>query len=408
MANRIDDYDAVIIGASFAGLAAASQLRDAGRVLLVDREPPGAGETSACGTLLAVLERLDALDALEQVLPEIALNAAGRRITFWPGYAFATFDYRTLCEILVGRLDGVETAVATLGGVDADGALLIGEDRRVRGRVLIDASGWRAVLAREYGAPPPEPDHRSVGVELRHGHGGSDLEFWVRPDERSDGVFWAFPAGGHTREGVASYTGSGARLRSTLARFVNEESLPSRAVHGGVFPSRFRDPVAGPVFVVGDAAGQCLPLSGEGIRPALVWGQEAGRRAARVLRGEDSLDTALTAYRGQVLAHRWQYRALEWLQAGMLQLPRRLLPFVLPLFTEGPLAGTAQRWYWDVANPNTLEIAPGVRSVTQATAAQYAIGRAGDAPPGLISEAPVSQASRCRSLHRSEVGRAGA
>ncbi|GMQ94160.1 MAG: hypothetical protein BMS9Abin12_1644 [Acidimicrobiia bacterium] len=390
-ASRIDDYDAVIIGSSFAGLAAASQLRDAGRVLLVDREPLGAGETSACGTLLAVLERLDALDALEQVHPQIAVNAAGRRITFRPGYAFATFDYRTLCEILASRLEGVETAVATMGGVDADGALVIG-DRRVRCRVLVDASGWRAVLAREHGAPPPDPAHRSVGSELRHGHGGYDLELWLRPDESPDGVFWAFPAGGHTREGVASYTGRGAGLRSALARFVNEESLPSRAVHGGVFPSRLRDPVAGPVFVVGDAAGQCLPVSGEGIRPALVWGQEAGRQAARVLRGDSTLDAALAAYRNQVLAHRRLYRTLEWLQAAMLHVPHRLLPVGVSLFTQGPSGRSAARWYWDVADPDTLEIAPGVRSVTRATAAQSAIGRVG-ALPNVVSDAADSHAA---------------
>ena len=68
MISSVHEYDAVIVGASFGGLAAASQLQGAGRVLLADREPPGTGETSACGTLLAVLERLDALDALEQIL----------------------------------------------------------------------------------------------------------------------------------------------------------------------------------------------------------------------------------------------------------------------------------------------------------------------------------------------------
>lgn len=40
-------------------------------------------------------------------------------------------------------------------------------------------------------------------------------------------------------------------------------------------PSRFRDPVADAVFLVGDAAGQRLPRSGVGIRPALVFGQVA-------------------------------------------------------------------------------------------------------------------------------------
>jgi len=373
--GTIEDYDAVVIGASFAGLAAASQLQDAGRVLLADRQSPGDGETSACGTLLAVLERLDALDALEQIHPTIVINAGRRRIGFQPGYPFATFDYRTLCDILARRLTDVEVAVAPFEGRDDDGALRVGS-RRVRAPVLVDASGWRAVLARTYGAPPPDPAHRSIGMELRHGHGGCDLEFWARPEECPEGVFWAFPAGGHVREGVASYTGKGTRLRSALAGFVHEQELAARAVHGGVFPSRLRDPVAGPVFAVGDAAGQCLALTGEGIRPALVWGQEAGRQAARVVRGEIGLDAALAAYRAQVLAHRWQYRVLERLQAGLLRAPRALLPTAVRAFAHGPLARIAQAYYWDLANPDRLQVAPGVWSDTRATAQQCATGPA--------------------------------
>jgi len=400
MTNRISDYDAVIIGSSFAGLAAASQLRDFGRVLLVDRQPVGAGETSACGTLLAVLERLDALAALEQIHPDMAVNAAGRRITFRPGYPFVTFDYRRFCEILAARLDGVEMAVATFGGIDDNGAVLLG-DRCVRGRVLVDASGWRSLLAREHGAPPPDPAHLSIGAEVRHGHTGGDLEFCLRPSERPDGVFWAFPAGSHTREGVASYTGRGTRLRSDLARFTDEARLPPRAVHGGALPSRLRSPVSGPVFVVGDAAGQCLALTGEGIRPALVWGQEAGRQAARVLRGDISLEVALAAYRDQVLAKRWQYRTLELLQAGLLRIPCKLLPVAVRLVAQGRLARAVQRSYWDVADPDTLEIAPGLRSVTRKAAASDAIGSSG-APTLFVNEPAATQGARCRSVGRRE------
>lgn len=381
METLVEDYDAVIVGASFAGLAAATQLRGAGRVLLIDREPLGAGETSGCGTLLAVLERLDALDALEQVHPEIAINAARRRIVFRPAYPFATFDYGALCEILASRLGDVEVAVGRFEGLDADGSLRFGS-RRVRGRVLIDASGWRAVLARAHGAPPLDRDRRSVGTEVRHGHGGCDLEFWARPDDCPDGVFWAFPAGGHVREGVASYTGRSGRLRSSLARFVHEQEFAARAVHGGVFPSCLRDPVAGPVFVVGDAAGQCLPLTGEGIRPALVWGQEAGRQAARVVRGEISLEVGLAAYRAEVLAHRWRYRTLERLQAALLRVPRALLPVGVWVFARGPVAAVAQRYYWSLADPDRLEVTPGVHSDIHVTAQQCATGPAASLQPG--------------------------
>ena len=44
-----------MLGPSSGGLATATELLGAGRTVLVDREPMGAGETSACGTVLAVL-----------------------------------------------------------------------------------------------------------------------------------------------------------------------------------------------------------------------------------------------------------------------------------------------------------------------------------------------------------------
>jgi menaquinone-9 beta-reductase len=355
MDTSVHDYDAVIVGASFAGLAAASQLQGAGRVLLVDREPPGTGQTSACGTLLAVLERLDAIDALEQIHPTITINAAGRRIAFRPAYPFATFDYRRLCAILADRLDGVEIAVAPFRGREPDGTLLLGA-RRVRAPVVVDATGWRAVVARQSGDAASNRGQRSIGLEARHDHGGCTLEFWVRPAERPDGVLWAFPAGDHVREGVASYAGRGTGLKATLARVPHERDLPAKAVHGGLLPAKLGNPVAGDVFVVGDAAGQCLPLTGEGIRPALVWGQEAGRWARRAVDGTVSLDDALRAYRSAVVAHRAEYAILRRLQAGLLRLPVPLIPPVVRLFVTGPLAAVVHRAYWRVADPDRLHV----------------------------------------------------
>ncbi len=50
------DYDVIIAGGSFAGLAVANQLRGQ-RVLLIDRKPIGSGRTSACGTIWQTLNR---------------------------------------------------------------------------------------------------------------------------------------------------------------------------------------------------------------------------------------------------------------------------------------------------------------------------------------------------------------
>lgn len=407
-----ETYDAVVVGASFAGLAAAGQLAGAGRVLLVDREPIGAGETSACGTLLAVLERLDAADAIEQVHPEVVINVGGRRVAFDTAYPFATFDYRTLCEILAGRLDGVEIAVAPFTGLEPGGVLVLG-DRRVTAEVVIDASGWRRVVAGALGAGPADRGHLSTGVETRHHHGGCNLEFWFRPPDRPDGVFWAFPAGDHVREGSASYVGKAKGLREDLARFEHGDSFPARAVHGGSFPSRLGEPVAGRSFVVGDAAGQCLPLTGEGIRPSLVFGQAAGREARAVLEGSRSVEEALARYRATVNRSRRTYAALERFQTWMVRLP---VPVVSPMVRAAAWPAISRRLesiYWTVADPDTLEVSPGQLSTTSLTAGCCETGpavarrRAGAAPSGPDLELPVEHgvgpwSSGCRCDARDE------
>jgi len=108
------------------------------------------------------------------------------------------------------------------------------------------------------------------------------------------------------------------------------------------------------LFLVGDAAGQCLPLTGEGIRPALVFGQAAGRLAREVVEGRLALEDALVAYRSLVVARRPHYRLLGLLQRGVLRAPRRFLPAFVSLLADGPLSWPAQSAYWWIADPDTL------------------------------------------------------
>ena len=50
------------------------------------------------------------------------------------------------------------------------------------------------------------------------------------------------------------------------------------------------------MFFVGDSAGHCFPLSGEGIRTAFYFGIACGRELRAVLAGERTRAAALTAY----------------------------------------------------------------------------------------------------------------
>ena len=65
---------------------------------------------------------------------------------------------------------------------------------------------------------------------------------------------------------------------------------------GNWFPHRLRDAAEDGVFFVGDSAGHCFPLSGEGIRTAFYFGIACGRELRAVLAGERTREQALERY----------------------------------------------------------------------------------------------------------------
>lgn len=101
--------------------------------------------------------------------------------------------------------------------------------------------------------------------------------------------------------------------------------------HGTYFPAGLGAPTAGQVFAVGDAAGQCLPLTGEGIRPAVYFGGICGALVQSVIDGCLSLEDALEAYRRRVFAHRRAYRMLRALQCAVQKMPGAWLGLVAEL-----------------------------------------------------------------------------
>ncbi|HEV2121710.1 MAG TPA: hypothetical protein VGW38_02910, partial [Chloroflexota bacterium] len=159
-------YDVVIAGGSFAGLAVALQL--SGRVLLIDHRPLGEGQTSACGTTVAALRRLDALQTVQQTHDNLILHlspkrgrAAERVLRYHLPYQFCTFDYASLCRRLGERAhaQGVEIVQARARGWK-DGQLLT--DRgAVLARCVVDATGWRAAVASSVDATYVKREHLS-------------------------------------------------------------------------------------------------------------------------------------------------------------------------------------------------------------------------------------------------------
>lgn len=310
-------YDTIIVGASFAGLAVANQLRGH-RVLLIDRKPIGTGQTSACGTLVCTLRALGLEDAILQVHDQLVIHTPGCTYVYPMAEPFCTFDYAVLCGLLREKGDADFVLAAALGLEDDQ----VRTSRSAfRGDVIVDASGWRAVLGSHLRPDLVRRDRLNFGLETTVAYQDDGLHFWY---DGSLGITWAFPIGEFSRIGIGSYRGD-TRLGRGLDRFLANLDLRRDGLHGGYFPHALRDPLVGNLFLVGDAAGHCLGLTSEGIRPALFFGAHLGCLLRQVLEGEMGLEEARRAYRGLIAAHRPGYDLL-CLAQGVL--PRLSLPLV--------------------------------------------------------------------------------
>ena len=116
-------------------------------------------------------------------------------------WTFSTFDYRALCELLFEQTDGpFETAK-----VDGRSGDVVHTDRGdIRAPLIVDALGWRRMLARDTATSRPTPRSRA-GSRCTRTARSDDLEIWIDRGYVPAGYGWSFPADDEQRVGVGSF-----------------------------------------------------------------------------------------------------------------------------------------------------------------------------------------------------------
>jgi flavin-dependent dehydrogenase len=204
------------------------------------------------------------------------------------------------------------------------------------------------VLARDGNQPPDAPLSR--GLEVHPDGGGADLDVWIERSLVRHGYGWSVPAGGEQRVGVGSYEPR-HHVRDPTVELAERLGRAPVRYQGNWFPHRLRRAAQDGVFFVGDSAGHCFPLSGEGIRTAFYFGIACGRELRGVLSGERSPEQALRAYARFSASHARAYGLALRLQWLIPRLPPRLLTAGLRAFARGRLVERAFGWYLDQAAP---------------------------------------------------------
>jgi flavin-dependent dehydrogenase len=171
------------------------------------------------------------------------------------------------------------------------------------------------------------------------------LYFFYQPSILTHGVGWIFPHGSTASIGLGSYRGP-KPLKKALSQFADRHDLKVGQIHGTRFPSRLSSPTEGPLFIVGDAAGMCLGMTGEGIRPALFFGEACGRIIRRTLEGQISLEQGLTEYRDFVYAYREFFTIFTLAQFILTRLPTAWIDGVARIFRNDRIRHWFLQQYW--------------------------------------------------------------
>ncbi len=351
------EYDVLICGASFAGLAVARELAGAtradgtpARVLMIDRYEIGERQTSACAMPTDWLERLDLMGSLRQTFDELVVGTPFGT-TRWPlPQSFSTFDYPELCVLLAEQSDcEFETAK-----VDGRTGHTVHTDRGdLTAPLIVDALGWRRMLATDGGFQPPDAP-LSRGLEVHPGGAGDDLAIWIDRDIVPAGYGWSFPARDELRIGVGSFDPRFHVKQPTVKLAEDLGSEPDR-YQGNWIPHELRPAAEDGIFFAGDSAGHCLPLTAEGIRTALYFGIACGRELRGVLAGERTREHALERYGAFNDGHGWKYR---WMLDGQRIVPRlhpRALHALVRIMRRGRVTAWAFGHYFRIASPKIVD-----------------------------------------------------
>ena len=219
----------------------------------------------------------------------------------------------------------------------------------LRAPLVVDALGWRRVLGPGENVQPPDAPI-SRGLEVHPRGGGADLDVWIDRSLVRAGYGWSVPAGAEQRVGVGSYAPRDHVKEPTqeLARRLDVDAV---RYQGNWFPHRLRPAVEDGIFFVGDSAGHCFPLSGEGIRTAFYFGIACGRELRAVLAGTRTREQALAAYAGFSRAHAATFAYALALQRAIPRLPPRALTALLAVIGRERPCRRAFSWYLEQAHP---------------------------------------------------------
>ncbi len=319
-----EDFDLVIVGASFAGLTAAraAALRGLRVLVLEAKSDPGARIHTTGILVREAAEERDVPDHLVRVVRKVRLYAPSLKFVDLAtgGYYFLTTDMPELMRWLAAEAERAGAEVrcsARFCAARREGGRIVIAEHGVTARFLLGADGARSAVARVFSLGR----NRRVLVGMEQEFltvGGMDEEFlhcFLDSRLAPGYIGWLAPGPKVMQAGLATddrHRPHWGAFREKLSRLfeLREEDVVER--RSGLIPcGGIVSPFAAEgVMLVGDAAGMVSPLTAGGIQLAFRFGRRAGQLIADHLQRGGKPPQEALARELPRMAHK---RALRWL-----------------------------------------------------------------------------------------------
>jgi flavin-dependent dehydrogenase len=274
-------YQAIIVGAGPAGLACATVLARSGvEVLVLERRNRVGPKICAGGITWSGLQQRVPEALLQRVFPDQHVRTPWQRTKISASLPLVSTVNRG--ELGQWQLAQARAAGATV--LNPVAVTRLAADRIEAGgetfgfRYLVGADGSGSKVRQYLGLPA-----QAVGAGVNCFVPGDfeRMEWHLEPRLFNNGYAWIFPHRGCASIGAyASRLTTRPRiLQKNFLRWANKHgiNLGSVKMTAALINYDFRGWRFGNFFLVGDAAGLASPLTGEGIFPAIVSGEEAAR-----------------------------------------------------------------------------------------------------------------------------------
>jgi geranylgeranyl reductase len=282
MSNGVEKFEVAIIGGGPAGLMAAKTLAEAGKkVIVLEKNQIIGRKVCAGGVFPAVFKLGIPQNLIERKFYSIRFHLPWHKMEIRSkNFLLATINRENLGQWVAREAEKVGAEILTNSEVKIIGKdyIILKDRRSIYFDYLIGADGGSS-LVRSYLNLPLK---LAIAFQYTLPKSFESLEIFYDPKLFGSGYAWIFPHKNWVKIGCGSDLKfqNGNKLRENFHHWLRKMkiNIEGQKLEGAIINYDYRGYQFGNMFLIGEAAGFVSGLSGAGIYPALISGQEIAKK----------------------------------------------------------------------------------------------------------------------------------